>query len=205
MIATVIEIIIQALFIIVIILSVFHWVRTGFWVPKYIHYISLFMFIVGGGLAYIAYSDGNVKIFWPICIAVGFPISVFILYGLYGGGIHSKDIKINDGLVVDRAMLQDEVLEIFKSCFEPYTRWSFENLLMLTIKKSQEEYTGKSGKHYLFELGAESFDTEEHDKIVAVYGTLVEISKKFYKPKSHIVFEVNRAGTILRNGLSFNS
>ncbi len=202
MISSIIETIFPIGLIILILFSAFHWIRTGFWVPKYIHFIAFFMLLVAGSLAFLAHSvnDKNANI--TLYLIIGFPVAVYIIYGLYGGGIHSKDIKINDGLIIDRAMLKDEVIEIFKEHFAPYTKWDFENLLLLSESEHQSEIKGKSGKSYLFELGSELNDEEEDEEIVAIYGRLTEFKKKCYKPQSHVVFEVNRNGTVYLDGLN---
>lgn len=202
---TIIQTLFQIVFIVILIFSVFHWIRTGLWVPRYIHFIALLMLFVGALMSYIAHTENGSNTALTICLVIGFPAVVYIIYGFYGGGLHSKDIKVNPNFIVDRAMLKVEVIEIFNEHFDPYTKWPFENLLMLTIKKHREEVQGKSGKKYLFELEAESYDGEDREKIVALYGTLVEVSRKFYKPKSRLVFEVSRKGIVYRNGLNFST
>lgn len=193
----------QFILLLVIIKSTFHWVRTGFWVPKYIHFISIFMLFVAGTMSYLAYSVKDANADKTIYLLMGFPLAVYVIYGLYGGGIHSKDIKINEYLIIDRAMPKDEVVTIFNDHFAPYTKWNFENLVLLTGKQHSSEIQGKSGKPYLFELTAELYEGEDGERIVALYGRITVLKKKFYKPQSHIIYEIGKSGTIYRDGLNF--
>jgi hypothetical protein len=160
------------------------------------------MLIVAGSLSYLAYSVNDANADKTIYLVIGFPLAVYIIYGLYGGGIHSKDIKINENLIIDRAMLKDEVVSIFNEHFAPYTKWNFENLVLLSAKQHSSEIKGKSGKPYFFELAAELYEGEEEERIVALYGRLTELKKKFYKPQSHIVYEIGKSGRVYRDGLN---
>lgn len=189
-------------FILIILYSFYHRVRTGFWVPKYIHFIALFMLLVAGLFTYLTFVIKPDKVINSIYF-LGFPISVYLLYGLYGGGINSKEKNINDGLVIDRAMNEKEVTDIFKEYFFPYTEWSFENLLLFSYQGFQSIVEGKSGKSYKLEIESEPYD-DDSEKIVAIYGRLTE-QRKLYKPESHIVFEISKNGTVFRNGLEPNS
>lgn len=202
---SILKIIFQIGLIIIIASSLFHWVRTGFWVPKYIHFIAIAAGLVSAALSYYAYSINDPKANKTIYLALGFPVAVYIIYGLYGGGQVSKEIKVNDGLVIDRAMLKDEVIEVFNEHFTLYTKMNFENLLLVTANKQQSEVQGKSGKTYLFEVSAEAYDEDDDEKVVALYGKLTEFKRKLYKPQSHIAFVVCRNGTILGDGLNFET
>jgi len=193
----------QLLLLLIIVRSAFHWIRTGFWVPKYIHFISFIMFLIAGSLSYLAYSVNDANANKTIYLVIGFPIAVYIIYGLYGGGMHSKEIKINEYCYVDRAMIQNDVITIFNEHFVPYTKWSFENLLLLSANQHISEVTGKSGKVYLLEIAAEPYGSDEEDKKIAIYGRLTDLSKKFYKPQSHIVYEIGKSGTVYRDGVNF--
>jgi hypothetical protein len=67
------KIISQIILAIFLLISTFHWVRTRFWVPKYIHYLAAFMFIVGSFLEFMAYSlrlawDENSETNKKVCI-----------------------------------------------------------------------------------------------------------------------------------------
>ena len=187
---------------VIILASLFHWVRTGFWVPKYIHFIALAMLLIAVLLAYMAYSINDENAFKSICLVVGFPIAVYIIYGLYGGGINSKDIKINEGLAIDRQMLKEEVIEILKQRFWPLTKLSFETLLILSQNEENEEIVSKSGKSYLFQVSGETCEGEEGETIVGIYGMLTEYKRKLYKPKCHVAFELGKSGRIYRNGIN---
>jgi len=194
----------QFILLLIIVKSTFHWIRTGFWVPKYIHFISIFMLITGGVLSYLAYSVKDANADKTIYLIIGFPLAVYIIYGLYGGGIHSKDIQINENLIIDRAMLKSEVVSLFIEHFAPYTKWNFENLVLLSARQHSSKINGKSGKIYLFELASELYEGEEEEKVVALYGRLTELKKRFYKPHSHIVYEIGKSGKVYRDGLSLS-
>lgn len=202
---SILKVVLQIGFIIIIVSSLFHWVRTGFWVPKYIHFIAIAAGLVSAALSYYAYSISDPNLNKTIYLVIGFPVAVYIIYGLYGGGQISKEIKVNDGLVIDRAMLRDEVVELFKEHFAPYTKMSFENLLLVTANKHQSEVQGKSGKSYLFEVCAEAYDEDDDEKVVALYGILIDFRRRLYKPHSHVAFVISRNGTILRNGLNLET
>jgi hypothetical protein len=197
----ILEFILRILFIVIMLFSIFHWVRSGFWVPKYIHFMALIALLIAGFLAYFAHSINKSNSSITLYLVVGFPLAVYVIYGLYGGGLNSKDIRVNDGLVIDRAMLKNEVIGLFEEHFVPYTKWTFENLLLLSTRKYQSEIQGKSGRSYLFEVSAQKYDKGE-DRVVAVYGKLTELRRKMYRPKSRIAFILGRNGTVYRNGLS---
>lgn len=76
---------------ITIIFSIYYWVRSGFWIPKYIHYLAIFMALVAIAMSYFSYSVNDpaapkVLYFIPI-----FPVMVYLGYILYGGGFVSRE------------------------------------------------------------------------------------------------------------------
>ena len=102
-------------------------------------------------------------------------------------------------------MLKDEVIEIMRENFTPYTKWNYENLILLSVNKHQAEIAGKSGREYLFELSSELYEDKDEGRRVALYGKLTEFKRRFFKPQSHIVFETGKDGTIYRDGLKMNT
>ena len=203
---TILKHIAQIGFIIVILLSIFHWIRIGFWAPKYIHYFAIVAFIIGCFLLYTAESTGDTNLSEYMYLTIGLPVIVYAIYGIYGlGVIRSINIEMNSDFVIDRTMLKDEVVEIIKENFTPYLKWDYENLLLLSANKHQTELKGKSGREYMFEISSEPYEDKDNGSIIIIVGKLTELKRSFYKPRSHIVFEIGRDGTIYRDGLNINT
>lgn len=196
-----IESILQVGFVIIFVLSIFHWVRTGFWVPKYIHGIAAIMFISAIFLFMLANSVNDRFVFKTIYIIIGFPLAVYVIYGIYGGGLVSKNIKVNDYFTLDRAMLREEVVFLLKELFLPYQNWSYNNLLLLSANENASIITGKSGRKYLFKIIAIKSDGCDFDSKLILRGELSELDRMFYRPKSIVQFQIAKNGEICNDGL----
>jgi hypothetical protein len=202
--------VLQFVLIVLMVLSLYHWFRSRFWVPKYIHYMAIGAFVVGIFLAYMALSVGS---FHPstkqlvvslICV-LGFPISVYLIYGLYGGGLHSRDMHVNDSMTIDRAMDTDEAISLLRENLRPYQFWAYENLLLLSSRRKLSQLNSNSGRKYRLEVFVvppdKICDRDCGQRFLGVVGILTDLTNYFYKPKAQASFLMTRNGEVLNDGL----
>ncbi len=195
---------------VLMLLSLYHWFRSRFWVPGYIHYVAIGAFVVGAFLTYMALSGvsfhpSTKQLVMSLMGVLGFPISVYLIYGLYGGGFHSRDMHVNDSMTIDRAMDKDEAISLLRENLRPYQSWAYENLLLLSSSKKHTELSSNSGRKYRFEIFVvppeKLCDRESRQRFLGVVGILTDLTKHFYKPKAQASFLMTRNGEVLNDGL----
>ncbi len=196
------SIIAKVLLLIVFAGSVFHWARCRFWVPRYIHYIAIGGF--GFGILMILMNLGTINHtrYATYVIPLLFPVIVYISYGIYGGGFVTKEVKINELFIMDRAMDKDEVIAVLNDKMKPYRDLSYENLLISSINKNEETINGDVGNKYSFRVVINRRESEVAQEYLEVVGILTRIGSSFYMPKAHVTFWVGRNNAILKDGLS---
>ncbi len=131
-----------------------------------------------------------------------FPAIVYVSYGIYGGGFLTKDVEINELFIMDRVMDKDDVIAILTDRMKTYRELSYENLLISSINKNEEDINSDTGNKYSFRVvirRRESEVAQEHLEVVAI---LTQIGRLFYRPKAHVTFLVGRNNNILKDGLS---
>jgi hypothetical protein len=207
----ILKIALRILFVIIILASIFHWVRTRFWVPKYIHYLSALMFVVGSLFIYMEYSISKTLSYSLLWFVPGFPLAVYLIFGIYGGGLVTKENKINDLMTVDRALNKDEIVSLLTENLGPYRNWTYENLLFLSNKENLLNFKSENGKNYRFQVVVSRFeDFEENDDnrisdvntpSIIITGILVYLGSRLYTPKSWASFIMSKNGEILKDGL----
>jgi len=195
-----IKILFQAGLVILLVFSLFHWIRTGFWVPRYIHFAAVCSMVVAALLAYGEFSSGGGHKMVYLVLVIGFPLSVYLIYGIYGGGFHSKELRINQLLSIDRAMDKDEALSLLKEQLGTYKEWSYENLLILSANGQSVEITSGSGRRYKFTIQVNARDDRADDPLQVV-GILTDLGKRFYRPRSWAMFLMNKRGEVIGDGL----
>ena len=68
------------------IFSIYYWVRSGFLLPKLMHYLAIFTALVAIAMSYFSYKFNDPaahKVLYSIPI---FPIMVYLGYVFFGGG-----------------------------------------------------------------------------------------------------------------------
>jgi|GEM_PF-6131055 len=135
-----------------------------------------------------------------LVLVIGFPLSVYLIYGIYGGGFHSKELRINQLLSIDRAMDKDEALSLLKEQLGTYKEWSYENLLILSANGQSVEITSGSGRRYKFTIQVNARDDRADDPLQVV-GILTDLGKRFYRPRSWAMFLMNKRGEVIGDGL----
>ena len=202
--------ILQFVLIVLMVLSLYLWFRSRFWVPMYIHYVAIGAFVVGALLTYmvlsgVSFHPSTKQFVISLMGVLGFPTSVYLIYGLYGGGFHSRDMHVNDSITIDRAMDKDEAISLLRENLRPYQSWAYENLLLLSSSRKLSELNSNSGRKYRLEVFVvppdKICDRECGQRFLGVVGILTDLTKHFYKPKAQASFIMARNGEVLNDGL----
>ena len=69
------------------ILNIVFWISSGFKVPRYIHYIAFFAFLLGLWLAWMGRNIGDPNAEKAAWLVIIFPAIVYVAFVFYGGGI----------------------------------------------------------------------------------------------------------------------
>ncbi len=70
------------------------WVRSGFWAPKYIHWIAIASFVIGAGLAWMAHESGYPDADRHNWLIVLFPLLVYLGYAFFRGDSDKERSKM---------------------------------------------------------------------------------------------------------------
>ena len=65
--------------------SVIFWAKSGFWVPRYIHFMAFSAFLLGAGLAWLARISGDPLADRHALLIIVFPLAVYVTFAFYGG------------------------------------------------------------------------------------------------------------------------
>ena len=64
--------------------NVIFWAKSGFWVPRYIHFMALSAFLLGAGLAWLAWISSDPLADRHALLIVVFPFAVYVTFAFYG-------------------------------------------------------------------------------------------------------------------------
>ncbi len=65
--------------------NVIFWAKSGFWVPRYIHFMGLSALLLGAGLAWLAWISSDPLANRKALLIVVFPLAVYVTFAFYGG------------------------------------------------------------------------------------------------------------------------
>ena len=65
--------------------NVIFWAKSGFWVPRYIHFMALSASLLGAGLAWLAWISSDPLANRHALLIVVFPLAVYVTFAFYGG------------------------------------------------------------------------------------------------------------------------
>ena len=76
----------------VFLLNIGMWMRNGFRLPRYVHWIALIAFSLGGMTSYEIFTLGNsvVSVLWVPFLGAGI---VYVVFILHGAGLPEDKIK----------------------------------------------------------------------------------------------------------------
>lgn len=78
---------------ILVISSIYYWVRSGFLVPKLMHYLAILMVLIAIAMSYFSYSANDPTLPKVLYSIPMFPAIVYLGYILLGGGFQSMRMK----------------------------------------------------------------------------------------------------------------
>ncbi len=65
--------------------NVIFWAKSGFRVPRYVHLMALSASLLGAGLAWLAWTNGDPLADRQALLIVVFPLLVYVAFAFYGG------------------------------------------------------------------------------------------------------------------------
>ena len=196
--------------------SVFYWIKTRCYVPRWVHYLAVCM--TGIGVAWVATilllarSSSSVSwfsfraVFLLTAFVLLFPGIVYLGYGLLGGGLFNISHRINPWFSMSPAMNADEVISLLRTAITPYRGGEFEQLQALYHTPIHQNVIGSSGIHYALTLWAEVLkeDAVPPDNQWFLVKARIQVMKHVINPPTACIsFRQHRLGSIKDDGFAY--
>jgi hypothetical protein len=193
-------VIVKLLFIAAIItFGIRKWWDSGFWLPKWLHVVAFLVFLVGVGLAKLAILSHHPKADLHQWLIVGFPVSVYIIFIVYGGAT-AYIRKIDKNITYHAGMNKNDVLAIFKEHVPNYINISVSDILDIGEEREPIKIIRNMHNYLLFIKSAKV--DEEGDGYILVGFWLEEHTKhKKYIPLAFTQVVYSLDGKVLLNPL----
>ncbi len=175
------------------------WWESGFWLPKWLHFLSVLMFLVGFGLAKLATLSEHPKADLHQWFIVGFPLSVYVIFVLYGGA--SGYIRnVGDYLTYHASMKKDDVLDIFGEFIPKYINLPISDIIAIGESAAPTKIL-KGNKEYWLYIKSTKVEDEQEAYIPIGFWLEEHKKNKKYIPLAftQIVYSLN--GEILASPL----
>ncbi len=65
--------------------NIIFWAKSGFRVPRYIHFMALSAFLLGAGLAWLAWIGSDPLADRHALLIIVLPLAVYVTFGFYDG------------------------------------------------------------------------------------------------------------------------
>ena len=134
------------IFVVTLFFSVRKWFESGYWLPKWLHVLAFLMFMVGFGLAKLATISEHPKADMHQWMMVWFPLSVYVIFVLYGGAA-AYIRNIGKDIFYHVSMKRKDVLAIYKEYIPQYYNLTIfdlnaigDNFDPIPIQKNKKNY-----------------------------------------------------------------
>ena len=175
------------------------WWESGFWLPKWLHFVAFFMFLVGFGLAKLAELSEHPKADLHQWFIIGFPLSVYVVFVIYGGA--SGYVRnVGDFLNYHASMKRDDVLDIFSEYMQKYINLPLADIIKIGESADPIEVRKGNNKYLLY---IKSTKVEDDQEAYIPLGFWLEdhTRNKKYKPLAFGQIVYSLSGEILANPL----
>ena len=175
------------------------WWESGFWLPKWLHFVAFLMFLVGIGLAKLAALSGHPKAELHRWLAVGFPLSVYIIFVVYGGA-SAYVRRIGKHVEYHASMKRDDVLEVFSEHMSKYINLPISNILAIGESGDSIEIRKGNRKYRLF-IKSTKVENEKESYIPLGFWLEDHTKNRKYVPLAFAQIVYSLDGEILVNPL----